>query len=85
MSVSAPTERRGADVLVGALEALGASAVLGVPGTHALAIWDGLRASRVATVGMRTELCAGFAADGYARAAGRRRFCFRPDPAPSTR
>jgi acetolactate synthase-1/2/3 large subunit len=70
LSVSAPTERRGADVLVGALEALGASAAFGVPGTHALAIWDGLRASRVATLGMRTELCAGFAADGYARASG---------------
>jgi acetolactate synthase I/II/III large subunit len=71
MSASVATERRGADVLVGALEALGANAVFGVPGTHALAIWDGLRASPIATLGMRTELSSGFAADGYARASGR--------------
>ncbi len=71
MSAPAATERRGADVLVGALEALGASAVFGVPGTHALAIWEGLRASPIATLAMRTELSSGFAADGYARASGR--------------
>ena len=71
MSVGTATERRGADVLVGALEGLGASAVFGVPGTHALAIWEGLRASPIATFGMRTELSSGFAADGYARASGR--------------
>ena len=34
---------------------------------HALAIWEGLRASPIATFGMRTELSSGFAADGYAR------------------
>jgi acetolactate synthase-1/2/3 large subunit len=62
---------RGADALVGTLEALGASAAFGVPGTHALAIWDALRDSPIATLGTRTELCAGFAADGYARSSGR--------------
>src|ERR687896_874148 len=62
---------RGGDVVVRALEALGASAAFGVPGTHALAIWEALRESPVATLAMRTELCAGFAADGYARASGR--------------
>jgi acetolactate synthase I/II/III large subunit len=71
LSAPATTERRGADVLVGALEALGATAVFGVPGTHALAIWEGLRSSPIATLAMRTELCSGFAADGYARASGR--------------
>ena len=71
MSVGTATERRGADVLVSALEGLGASAVFGVPGTHALSIWEGLRASPIATFGMRTELSSGFAADGYARASGR--------------
>ena len=71
MSVGTATERRGADVLVSALEGLGASAVFGVPGTHALSIWEGLRASPIATFGMRTELSSGFAADGYARAGGR--------------
>src|SRR5918999_5830563 len=62
---------RGGDVVVRALEALGAGAAFGVPGTHALAIWEALRESPISTLAMRTELCAGFAADGYARASGR--------------
>jgi acetolactate synthase-1/2/3 large subunit len=62
---------RGADVLVRAMEAFGATAVFGVPGTHALAIWEALRHSPIASLGTRTELNAGFAADGYARASGR--------------
>jgi acetolactate synthase I/II/III large subunit len=62
---------RGADVLVRAMESLGATAAFGVPGTHALAIWEALRQSAVASLGTRTELSAGFAADGYARASGR--------------
>jgi acetolactate synthase I/II/III large subunit len=66
---SAPA--RGADVLVRAMEGLGATAAFGVPGTHALAIWEALRESPIASLGTRTELNAGFAADGYARASGR--------------
>jgi acetolactate synthase I/II/III large subunit len=62
---------RGGDVVVRTLEALGATAAFGVPGTHALAIWEALRESSIASLGTRTELCAGFAADGYARASGR--------------
>jgi acetolactate synthase I/II/III large subunit len=62
---------RGADVLVRSMEALGATAVFGVPGTHALAIWEALRQSPIASLGTRTELNAGFAADGYARSTGR--------------
>ena len=34
-------------------------------------IWDGLRTSPVRAIGLRTELSAGFAADGYARTSGR--------------
>jgi acetolactate synthase I/II/III large subunit len=63
--------RSGADVLVRAMDALGATAAFGVPGTHALAIWEALRESPIASLGTRTELSAGFAADGYARASGR--------------
>jgi acetolactate synthase I/II/III large subunit len=66
---SAPV--RGGDVLVRAMEVLGATAVFGVPGTHALAIWEALRQSPIAALATRTELNAGFAADGYARASGR--------------
>jgi acetolactate synthase-1/2/3 large subunit len=52
------------------LEALGAEVVFGVPGIHALAVWEGLRTTSMRTIGFRTELNAGFAADGYARTSG---------------
>jgi acetolactate synthase I/II/III large subunit len=63
--------RTGGRLVAEALEALGAEVAFGVPGIHALAIWDGLRTSSVRTVGLRTELSAGFAADGYARTSAR--------------
>ena len=63
--------RLGGHVVAESLAALGATDVFGVPGVHALSVWDGLRAGPLRTLGMRTELCAGFAADGYARAGGR--------------
>jgi acetolactate synthase-1/2/3 large subunit len=63
--------RTGGRLVAETLEALGIEAAFGVPGVHALAIWDGLRASPIRTIGFRTELNAGFAADGYARATGR--------------
>ena len=53
------------------LAALGTEAAFGVPGVHALAIWEGLRSTDIRAIGTRTELCAGFAADGYARSSGR--------------
>lgn len=62
--------RLGGHVVVECLEALGADTVFGLPGIHALAIWEGLRESRLRYLGFRTELNAGFAADGYARASG---------------
>ena len=67
-SVKAPT---GGSLVAEALEAAGAEVAFGVPGIHALAIWEGLRESSVRAVGLRTELDAGFAADGYARTSGR--------------
>jgi acetolactate synthase-1/2/3 large subunit len=63
--------RTGGRLVAESLEALGAEVAFGVPGIHALAIWDGLRESSVGAVGLRTELSAGFAADGYARTSGR--------------
>jgi acetolactate synthase-1/2/3 large subunit len=59
--------RTGGHVVAETLESLGAEVAFGVPGIHALAIWEGLRTSRVRAIGLRTELNAGFAADGYAR------------------
>jgi len=63
--------RTGGRLVAETLEALGIEVAFGVPGVHALAIWDGLRTSPIRTVGFRTELNAGFAADGYARATGK--------------
>src|SRR5918997_4487391 len=63
--------RIGGHVVAESLEALGAEAAFGLPGIHALAIWEGLRTSGIRYVGFRTELASGFAADGYARAGGR--------------
>jgi acetolactate synthase-1/2/3 large subunit len=63
--------RTGGRLVAETLEALGAEAAFGVPGIHALAIWDGLRTSSIEAIGLRTELSAGFAADGYARTSGR--------------
>jgi acetolactate synthase-1/2/3 large subunit len=63
--------RIGGHLVVETLEALGAEVAFGVPGIHALAIWEALRTSPITAYGTRTELCAGFAADGYARSCGR--------------
>jgi acetolactate synthase-1/2/3 large subunit len=63
--------RTGGDVVVESLAALGADTVFGVPGQHALATFDALQRSSLHYVGLRTELNAGFAADGFARTTGR--------------
>ena len=63
--------RIGGHVVIECLEALGADVAFGLPGIHALPMWDGLRTSRLRTLNFRTELNAGFAADGYARVSGR--------------
>ena len=63
--------RIGGHVVIECLEALGADVAFGLPGIHALPMWEGLRSSRLRTLNFRTELNAGFAADGYARVSGR--------------
>ena len=63
--------RIGGHVVVEALGELGAETAFGLPGVHALGIWEALRESPVRYVGFRTELNAAFAADGYARASGK--------------
>jgi acetolactate synthase-1/2/3 large subunit len=62
-----PATRIGGDVVAESLRALGAEVVFGLPGVHALPIWDGLRASGLRVLGFRQELNAAFAADAYAR------------------
>ncbi len=72
MSVTpSATARIGGHVVAETLAALGAEVAFGVPGIHSLAIWEALRTSPIEVYGTRTELCAGFAADGYARSSGR--------------
>jgi acetolactate synthase-1/2/3 large subunit len=63
--------RIGGDVVVESLRALGADTCFGIPGQHALGLFEALRRSELRYVGLRTELTAGFAADGYARVSGR--------------
>jgi acetolactate synthase-1/2/3 large subunit len=66
------TTRIGGHLVVEALESLGAEVAFGLPGIHALAIWEALRTSDgMRGLAFRSELNAGFAADGYARVSGK--------------
>jgi acetolactate synthase-1/2/3 large subunit len=73
MSTSARerTTRTGGHVVAETFESLGARVVFGLPGVHALPIWEGLRSTALDVVPFRQEVNAGFAADGYARVTGR--------------
>lgn len=62
--------RNGGDLVVETLEALGARTVFGIPGQHALGLFDALSRSNLQFVSNRVENNAAFAADGYSRAAG---------------
>ncbi|MGI8479775.1 MAG: thiamine pyrophosphate-binding protein, partial [Gaiellaceae bacterium] len=63
--------RIGGHAVADSLRTLGAEVVFGLPGVHALPIWEGLHATDLRVLGFRQELNAGFAADGYARVTGR--------------
>lgn len=62
--------RNGGDLVVETLSALGASTVFGIPGQHALGLFDALSRSDLTFVSSRVENNAAFAADGFARATG---------------
>ncbi|MEN0085575.1 MAG: thiamine pyrophosphate-binding protein [Leifsonia sp.] len=70
MAPSAPV-RNGGDLVVETLERLGFDTLFGIPGQHALGLFDALRRGSLHYVGSRIENNAAFAADGYARATGR--------------
>ncbi|MFD2473775.1 thiamine pyrophosphate-binding protein [Amycolatopsis silviterrae] len=74
--------RIGGDVVVETLRALGADTVFGLPGQHALGLFEALRrADDLRVVSSRVENNLAFAADGHARA----RLAADPhDPAPVT-
>ncbi len=71
MTVAPPAVRTGADALVEALEAHGVEVVFGLPGIHALPVWDALIGSPIRRVVVRHEQAAGFGAVGYARTGDR--------------
>ncbi|MCH0540259.1 thiamine pyrophosphate-binding protein [Streptomyces sp. MUM 203J] len=62
--------RLGGDLVVETLRGLGATTVFGLPGQHALGMFDALRRSDLTYIGLRVENNAGFAADAYGRVTG---------------
>ncbi|ELT45417.1 thiamine pyrophosphate-binding protein [Arthrobacter nitrophenolicus] len=71
---TAPTKgtgaRNGGDLVVETLEALGAKTVFGIPGQHALGLFDAMGRGNLQFVSSRVENNSAFAADGYSRATG---------------
>ncbi|MEU8588028.1 thiamine pyrophosphate-binding protein [Streptomyces sp. NPDC048664] len=65
-----PAGRTGGDLVVETLAGLGATTVFGLPGQHALGVFDALGRSDLRYVGLRMENNAGFAADAYGRITG---------------
>lgn len=63
-------QRNGGDLVVETLTALGAKTVFGIPGQHALGLFDALSRSSLHFVSSRVENNSAFAADGYSRATG---------------
>jgi acetolactate synthase I/II/III large subunit len=69
-ALNPPAGRNGGDLVVETLAALGATTVFGLPGQHALGVFDALRRSDLRYIGLRVENNAGFAADAYGRITG---------------
>ncbi|MFE9971973.1 thiamine pyrophosphate-binding protein [Streptomyces hirsutus] len=69
-ALNPPAGRTGGDLVVETLAGLGATTVFGLPGQHALGVFDALRRSDLRYVGLRVENNAGFAADAYGRLTG---------------
>ncbi|WP_020123240.1 thiamine pyrophosphate-binding protein [Streptomyces canus] len=69
-ALNPPPGRNGGDLVVETLAALGATTVFGLPGQHALGMFDALRRSDLSYIGLRVENNAGFAADAYGRLTG---------------
>ncbi|WP_299168161.1 thiamine pyrophosphate-binding protein [uncultured Arthrobacter sp.] len=64
------SQRNGGDLVVETLSALGATTVFGIPGQHALGLFDALSRSDLQFVSSRVENNSAFAADGFSRATG---------------
>lgn len=68
--MSGQPQRNGGDLVIETLTALGAKTVFGIPGQHALGLFDALSRSTLEFVSSRVENNSAFAADGYSRATG---------------
>src|SRR5690625_1516772 len=60
--------RNGGDLVIETLSMLGATTIFGIPGQHALGLFDALSHSELRFISSRVENNAAFATDGYARA-----------------
>lgn len=69
-ALAPPPGRTGGDLVVETLRSLGATTVFGLPGQHALGIFDAVGRSDLRLVTLRVENNAGFAADAYGRLTG---------------
>lgn len=69
-ALAPPPGRTGGDLVVETLRSLGATTVFGLPGQHALAVFDAVGRSDLRLVGLRVENNAAFAADAYGRLTG---------------
>ncbi|RSS83905.1 thiamine pyrophosphate-binding protein [Streptomyces sp. WAC06614] len=69
-ALAPPPGRTGGDLVVETLRGLGATTVFGLPGQHALALFDAVGRSDLRLVTLRVENNAGFAADAYGRITG---------------
>ncbi|WP_306332526.1 thiamine pyrophosphate-binding protein [Streptomyces sp. KL118A] len=69
-ALNPPAGRNGGDLVMETLAGLGATTVFGLPGQHALGMFDALRRSSLSYVGFRVENNTGFAADAYGRITG---------------
>jgi len=66
----------GAQALVASLAAEGVEVIFGLPGVHAMSIYDALyEHSQIRYIGVRHEQAAAYMADGYARSTGRVGVC----------
>ncbi|RWZ82139.1 thiamine pyrophosphate-binding protein [Glutamicibacter sp. HZAU] len=68
--MSEQPQRNGGDLVIETLTALGAKTVFGIPGQHALGLFDALSRSNLEFISSRVENNSAFAADGYSRATG---------------
>ncbi|MGW7302298.1 thiamine pyrophosphate-binding protein [Streptomyces sp. NPDC054829] len=69
-ALNPPPGRTGGDLVVETLAGLGATTVFGLPGQHALGLFDAVGRSDLRYIGLRVENNAGFAADAYGRITG---------------